>query len=328
MNRDWIVDILCPTCKGELIPDKRAILCEKCNKTFHWTGNIIFLDDDARDPGGGNTKNEIYSNSFSRDFLYKKSKDLGNRVASYHKFFHTDNECKYAVEEIIKSKVPGKKLDIGCGLGTPLYPIGPNICENDNIIGLDLSIALLKKADQKNRLNNLLILSNAQNLPFLDGSFDLVLGRHMLYHVSDINAVCKEAHRVLKRNGLFVATTNSIKGKKELFRLHKEALKEVSGETVSISRGAVRFSLENGEQILRNRFTDIRPFKWNGFFSFPTVKDFMAYYTSTPYYKKASNKENILKSIYQSVLEKVENVIEKKGSFILKNEGGVFVCSK
>jgi ubiquinone/menaquinone biosynthesis C-methylase UbiE len=327
MNRNLIADILCPICKGRLFPDMPTIRCEKCNMSFQAEGNIIFLDDDALDLGG-NAKNEIYSNRFSRDFLYKESKDLDNRVASYHNFFHTDKECKSAVEEMIESKAAGKKLDIGCGLGIPLYPIGPNICENDNIIGLDLSIALLKEADQKNRLNNLLILANAQSLPFLDSSFDLVLGRHMLYHVSDINAVCKEAHRVLKKNGFFVATTNSINGKKELFQLHEDALKEVSGETVSISRGTARFSLENGKQILQNRFANIRTFKWNGFFRFPTVEDFMAYYTSTPYYKKASKDKEVLESISQSVFKTVKNVIEKEGGFLLKNEGGVFVCSK
>ena len=46
------------------------------------------------------------------------------------------------------------------------------------------------------------------HFPFRDAQFDLVMARHMLYHVSDVGSAIREARRVLSPEGSFVVTVN------------------------------------------------------------------------------------------------------------------------
>ena len=45
-------------------------------------------------------------------------------------------------------------------------------------------------------------------LPFADSNFDVVTARHMLYHVPNMTKAIREAKRVLKPGGRFLAVTN------------------------------------------------------------------------------------------------------------------------
>lgn len=80
------------------------------------------------------------------------------------------------------------------------------IDENSEIILSDFSPNMLKCA--KNNLENLdckfkYKKINAEDIPYDDESFDVVIAEHMLYFVTDIEKALSEIKRVLKPNGIF-----------------------------------------------------------------------------------------------------------------------------
>jgi SAM-dependent methyltransferase len=95
-------------------------------------------------------------------------------------------------------------------------------------------------------------LGDVQNLPFADGSFDVVAALWMLYHVPDVERALAEIRRVLRPGGLLVAVTNGDDHLADL-RLASGGGREVTG-----------FSSQNGEEQLARHFaaverTDLQP---------------------------------------------------------------------
>lgn len=92
-------------------------------------------------------------------------------------------------------------LDIGCGggfLSNKMSEIGMNV------IGIDISEESLKIARQFDLTKKATYLNaNAYQLPFSDSTFDVITCMDFLEHVESPQQVIKEAHRVLKPNGLF-----------------------------------------------------------------------------------------------------------------------------
>jgi len=84
-----------------------------------------------------------------------------------------------------------KVLDVGCGGGVFTYHLARI---SDFVIGLDFSSNLL--AQNRHRLK---VCGDAVNLPFADGSFDMVFEANLLHHVSDRQSVIAAMKRVTRR---------------------------------------------------------------------------------------------------------------------------------
>ncbi len=96
----------------------------------------------------------------------------------------------------------GRVLDAGCGKGQYAHLLG-------DWVGIDYSIEGLKAARGDR------VLADAEHLPFKDGCFDTVFASELLEHVSDDVMAVEEMNRVLRSDGLLIASTpNSIVRKK------------------------------------------------------------------------------------------------------------------
>jgi len=127
------------------------------------------------------------------------------------------NEERYRVEfkigefelpriEKIIDMVPTNKriLDIGCYDGT----ISQLIKEKNNVvIGLDMSMNALNMAKKKGIE---CVSSNADNLPFKDKSFDIVVASEIIEHIFDTGKFLDEINRILKSNGELILTTPNL----------------------------------------------------------------------------------------------------------------------
>jgi ubiquinone/menaquinone biosynthesis C-methylase UbiE len=140
--------------------------------------------------------------------------------------------------EAVHAQAPGRILEIGCGTGAFALRM---VTENPD--------AEVVATDQSPRLVELTAArgvpaeqADAQDLPFDDASFDVIVAMWMLYHVPDLDRALSEARRVLQPGGLFVAVTN---GDEHLAELLAEA-----GGTKMVTQ----FSSENGEESLRRHF--------------------------------------------------------------------------
>ena len=74
--------------------------------------------------------------------------------------------------------------------------------------------AIRSLADEENL--SIIVEENwAEKLPFADATFDVVHARQVLHHARDLGKLCAESARVLKRNGLFIATREHVISRRE-----------------------------------------------------------------------------------------------------------------
>jgi len=115
----------------------------------------------------------------------------------------TQDEKEAWKRELIRNlpKFPLDILDVGCGTGA----MGLLFAEMGyHVTGVDLSEAMMENARKKAAEQNLSIkLGNgdAEHLPFSDGSFDVVVNRHLLGSLPHPDIALKDWHRVLKNGG-------------------------------------------------------------------------------------------------------------------------------
>lgn len=101
---------------------------------------------------------------------------------------------------------PGSILDLGGGTGyitSQLLPLFPNA----QYKLLDLSAAMLKTAKQKSLPDVVqMIQADAENLPFANQTFDLVIANQLLPWC-DVTQVMQEVRRILRPGGIFLFAT-------------------------------------------------------------------------------------------------------------------------
>src|SRR5262249_9629246 len=93
-------------------------------------------------------------------------------------------------------------LDVACGAAHAAEQIAPHVRQ---VIGVDLTPALLQSGYERLAAagidNVLLQEGDALDLPFVDGSFDLVVCRSSLHHMPDPAAATAEMARVCRPDG-------------------------------------------------------------------------------------------------------------------------------
>lgn len=95
---------------------------------------------------------------------------------------------------------PGDKiLDIGCGKGFQLFEF-TQVCPGVDVTGIDVSGYAIQNA--KEELADKLHVGNANNLPFEDNSFDVVISINTMHnlHVYDLDKALREMERVGKKH--------------------------------------------------------------------------------------------------------------------------------
>jgi arsenite methyltransferase len=102
--------------------------------------------------------------------------------------------------------VPGERvLDLGSGAGTDSLIAAQMVGPTGRVTGIDMTPAMLSKAraaaTQLGATNVEFVEGEAEQLPFADGSFDVVVSNGVIDLIPDKDAVFAELYRVLRPGG-------------------------------------------------------------------------------------------------------------------------------
>ncbi len=96
-------------------------------------------------------------------------------------------------------------LDIGCGVGIDTIVAGIMVGPTGRAVGVEMTPEMLVQARENARMMGLENVSfeeaSAEDLPFEDGSFDVVISNGVFNLIADKLEALKEAFRVLKPKG-------------------------------------------------------------------------------------------------------------------------------
>ncbi|MBI4369328.1 MAG: class I SAM-dependent methyltransferase [Elusimicrobia bacterium] len=141
-----------------------------------------------------------------------ESREAWNTVSQYYdenianKFFKTLAQDLTSWAEL----KPGERvLDAACGAGIVTFQAAPQVAPQGNILGIDLSPAMIelcrKKAAARGLPNVDFRTHNAEHLTALDDqSFDAILSQLGLMLFAQPQAALQEFHRILKKTGRLV----------------------------------------------------------------------------------------------------------------------------
>jgi arsenite methyltransferase len=101
---------------------------------------------------------------------------------------------------------PGEQvLDLGCGAGTDSLVAAQMVGPEGRVTGIDMTPEMLAKAraaaEEMGAANVDFVESEAERLPFADGSFDVVISNGVIDLIPDKDAVFGELFRVLRPGG-------------------------------------------------------------------------------------------------------------------------------
>jgi len=105
-------------------------------------------------------------------------------------------------------------LDLGCGAGRHSICLARN---GFDVVGIDVSksaLRIAKKWAQEGNLGKVRFVQGTMtHIPFRDSQFDAVISVSVVHHAvkRDIEETVDEIHRILKRNGTFLANLASVK---------------------------------------------------------------------------------------------------------------------
>ncbi|MBN2167937.1 MAG: methyltransferase domain-containing protein, partial [Actinobacteria bacterium] len=190
----------CPSCKAPLEDKERdSLYCPACDITYSPVEGLLNL----LPPDIADIKRQEYKHYTEKLDYYLQMHQTWCE-SPFYKHYHSA-----FLEDLRRLPAGSLILELGCGLGNDgleLLRSGFRVVETDIAPGeLGEACKMHEKEGFAGKCTHL--LSDAENLPFKDGSFDGVFMVAALHHLPDPAAALKEVKRVLKPGGIFVVGT-------------------------------------------------------------------------------------------------------------------------
>lgn len=229
------------------------------------------------------------------------------------------------VSTFLDPLVTGPALDIGCGQGKYL-PLLASQCTS--VVAADLSAGMLADVPVGPWEKT---VADVEAMTFADGSFDVVLANHMLYHCPDLEMAISELRRVVHAGqGVLIATTNGDGNMAECYELLARAASAVLGRSVeSLEPADSRFTLETGSAALQKSFDSVSIHRTVGSL---VINDAASLDALRAYFRSVDDEWSSRYSIDWPVLEvaldtELTSMMAKDGEIRIATASGVLVAN-
>ena len=184
---------------------------------------------------------------------------IGNNFSRVAPHYEQHADIQYLLAERLLEQIkqknisPEKILDIGCGTGKLTqallrqYPYAA-------VMGLDVSRAMVKAAKDKGIEA---VSADAQELPFRDETFNLIVSNAAYQWVGNLAAAFQEARRILREEGIFIISCfgkNTLKELRDCFGIKENILPEKGALCDGLI--AAGFSKINVERDMLHKYFD------------------------------------------------------------------------
>jgi ubiquinone/menaquinone biosynthesis C-methylase UbiE len=127
-----------------------------------------------------------------------------DRAETYdNKIFDVMRYMQKRLIDILPLKTGIHCLDLGCGTGWAVRNVAKRCNYQGEFFGVDISPVMLQKAEEKSVEDSAISykLGNAEELPFNDSYFNLIICTNSFHHYQNPQKVINEIKRVLKLGG-------------------------------------------------------------------------------------------------------------------------------
>ncbi len=216
-------------------------------------------------------------------------------------------------------------LEIGCGDGSLWLENSTRIPSDISVTLTDVSGGMLRDArraitgtlhNEDTRFQFRVV--DAQKIPFADESFDLVIANHVLFYCENLDYVCEEVSRVLKKDGVFLCSTYGQNHMKEISQLVADFDDRI---VLSAEKLYDRFGKENGEQLLSRYFSDISWISYDDHLNVTEPEPLISYVLSCH-----GNQNQYIIDHYKDFRSFVKKKTEK--GFYITKDAGIFRTKK
>jgi SAM-dependent methyltransferase len=216
-------------------------------------------------------------------------------------------------------------LDAGCGAGTYFDAVRRRITEGSFVAG-EMSLHLVDH-QYVNGMPSLLSL-HTDTLPFAADTFDVVMANHLLDAVPDIHETVRELRRVLRPDGVLLASAHGAEYMPELETLYRRAYMLLGAQYAETMDPARRFQVDNGAAVLAQHFYAVARHDVISALVFPDVAPLMDYLESTRPTQEAYIPPDVSWEMFLDVVESLaRQIIDYFGGLVINKYIGVFVAT-
>ncbi|MCU5636194.1 class I SAM-dependent methyltransferase [Bacillus cereus] len=184
---------------------------------------------------------------------YNVSNHLQTRIDTHTHYEEKHVDLDKIVIEHLQLQGEENILEVGCASGKFLSLLQTN-GHKGTLTGFDQSEAMLAEATKTNNLIEWK-RGDASKLPFETNCYDLIIARHMLYHVKDVEKTIQGFHKVICPSGTLLATTNSSVTLPRIVEMCNRMLDAF--DLPKTTSSVTPFCLENGKEILQSVFPTV-----------------------------------------------------------------------
>lgn len=245
---------------------------------------------------------------------YRNSDNLQFRIAFQKKYSVNPQGFVNWIFSVVPFPISGEILELGCGSGEMWRENLALLLPDCRLLLTDLSENMVATAKETLGAQPNLVFDTAdiQNLPYETGRFAMVMAHMMLYHVPDLHRGLAEVRRVLSSDGCFCCATY---GEDGIVPFLSHLL--LTGHAAAVKNQ--KFTLQNGEEILRKHFSQVAQLDYPDAFAVTNLEDVLRYMDTL------KGMSPLYDADHRQALAKLTQAA-KGGVLTIPKEYGLFIC--
>ena len=251
---------------------------------------------------------------------YATGANLGARIDFHRRFSTAPVRWNEWLIQRMTIAPEARIVELGCGTGLFWRSQLERVSPEWRLVLTDFSAGMLGEA---RRITSALpcrvsfVAADAQAIPLEDAAVDVVVAKHMLYHVPDRDRAFSEIGRVLATHGVFYATTT--RGT-YLQRIDEVVARSVPGAPSICAVVGSQFGEANGAEQLQRWFShvDVEIFEDELRVTDPSAV--------VDYIRSTGTWSGIDSAAFEAIATDVAREIEHDGAFIADGGAVLFTC--